>query len=217
MIGCRKVKRLLVDYLEGTLSSKDKVLIEEHLRACPDCAKEAEFLSRTLKLVRLRSYKEPPEEFWAQYLPNLKKRIEEVPTVKSLPRLRWRPVPAPLEPSVGRRHLDVVLTRLRFLTRPAFAVTTLTVLVLLAIVIVNFVRQPQGDRIVTIPVVAVGQDLKNVPSEVLVEEAINHLPDLGSLAFELCDLSEILWVMLPEHMTIEIESLNLEEIPDVFI
>lgn len=112
MISCRKVKRWMIDYLEGTLSEKEKVLVDEHLSKCSQCAQEVEVLVKTQKLVRLKTRKEMPEGFWAHYLPRLRRRLEEKP----LSRLEWRPV-------------------------PTLALATATVLVLL-VVTVNLFRTP---------------------------------------------------------------------------
>lgn len=113
MISCRKVKKWMVDYLEGTLSEKEKVLFDEHLSKCSRCAQEVEALVKTQKLVRLKATEEMPEGFWTHYLPGLRRRLEEKP----LPRLAWRPVPA------------VVLA-------------TATVLVLLVVVAISLLRTP---------------------------------------------------------------------------
>ena len=90
MISCRKIKKWMVDYLEGTLSEEKKFLFEEHLAKCSRCAQEVEALVKTQKLVRLKARKEMPEGFWVHYLPRLRRRLEEKP----LPRLAWRSVPA---------------------------------------------------------------------------------------------------------------------------
>ncbi|MBU4128752.1 zf-HC2 domain-containing protein [bacterium] len=74
MISCRKVKRWMIDYLEGTLSKKKKVLFKKHLSKCSRCAQEVEALVKTQRLVRLKAREEMPEGFWAHYLPRLKRR-----------------------------------------------------------------------------------------------------------------------------------------------
>ncbi|MBU4310403.1 zf-HC2 domain-containing protein [bacterium] len=116
MISCRKVKRWMIDYLEGTLSKKKKVLFKKHLSKCSRCAQEVEALVKTQRLVRLKAREEMPEGFWAHYLPRLKRRLEEKP----LPRLEWRPV-------------------------PTLALTTATALVLLIVVAVSLLRIPGLD------------------------------------------------------------------------
>jgi anti-sigma factor RsiW len=79
----------MIDYLEGTLSEKKKVLFKEHLMKCSQCAKEVEALARTQRLMKLKAKEEMVEGFWTHYLPRLRRRLEEKP----LPRLEWRPVP----------------------------------------------------------------------------------------------------------------------------
>lgn len=116
MISCRKVKRWMIDYLEGTLSGKKKVLFEEHLAKCSRCAREVKALVETQRLVRLKAREEMPEEFWTHYLPRLKRRLEERP----LPKLVWR-------------------------SAPVLALATTTVLVLLVVVAISLFRTPGLD------------------------------------------------------------------------
>ncbi len=113
MISCRKVKRWMIDYLEGSLPEKKKVLFEEHLSKCSQCAQEIEALVKTQKLVRLKVREEMPQGFWARYLPRLRRRLEEKP----LPRLVWRPV-------------------------PTLVLATVTALVLLVVVAISLFRTP---------------------------------------------------------------------------
>ena len=116
MISCRKIKRWVIDYLEGSLCEEKKFLFEEHLAKCFRCAQEVEALVKTQKLVRLKTREEMSEGFWAHYLPRLRRRLEERP----LPRLEWRPV-------------------------PTLALTTATALVLLIVVAVSLFRIPDLD------------------------------------------------------------------------
>jgi len=113
MISCRRVERWTVDYLEGVLPEKKKVLFEEHLAKCSRCAQEVEALAKTQKLVRLKAREEMPETFWTYYLPRLKRRLEEKP----LSRMRWRTV-------------------------PSLALATATALVLLVVVAVSLFKTP---------------------------------------------------------------------------
>ena len=113
MVSCRKIKRWVIDYLEGSLSEEKKFLFVEHLAKCSRCAQEVGVLVKTQKLVRLKAREEMPEGFWAHYLPRLRRRLEEKP----LPKIRWRPVPA------------VVLA-------------TATALVLLVVVAISLLRTP---------------------------------------------------------------------------
>ncbi|KKK93560.1 hypothetical protein LCGC14_2691650 [marine sediment metagenome] len=116
MISCRKVKRWMIDYLEGTLSEKKKVLFDKHLSKCSQCAQEVEALVKTQKLMRLKARKEMPEGFWTHYLSKLKKRLEE----KLPQKLAWRPA-------------------------PALALFTVTALVLLVVVAISLLRTPGLD------------------------------------------------------------------------
>lgn len=112
MIGCGKVKRWTVDYLEGVLPKKKKVLFKEHLVKCSPCAREVETLVKTQRLVSLKAKEEMPEEFWAHYLPRLKRSLQEKP----LPRLKWRPAPALAFATITALALLVVVATSLFRT-----------------------------------------------------------------------------------------------------
>lgn len=136
MIGCRKVKRWTIDYLEGSLPEKKRVLFEEHLSKCSPCVQEVEALVKTQRLVRLKAREEMPEEFWTHYLPRLKRRLEEKP----LPRLGWRPA-------------------------PTLTVATVTTLVLLVVVAISLFRTP-GLNLESLPRKALIKEVMASNSEV---------------------------------------------------
>jgi Putative zinc-finger len=48
---CRKVRGLLSEYIDNSLSSEDKSFIELHLQTCDDCSKELESLRVTVQLL----------------------------------------------------------------------------------------------------------------------------------------------------------------------
>jgi hypothetical protein len=48
---CRKVRGLLSEYIDNSISSEDKSFIELHLQTCDDCSKELESLRVTVQLL----------------------------------------------------------------------------------------------------------------------------------------------------------------------
>jgi anti-sigma factor RsiW len=48
-IVCRQAVELVTDYLEGTLSRRDRRRFEAHLRACRDCAGYLEQIRTTIR------------------------------------------------------------------------------------------------------------------------------------------------------------------------
>ena len=51
-IGCKQVSDFSVDYLEGTLSSDDKLHFKAHLAACPECVSYFETYKKTPGVTR---------------------------------------------------------------------------------------------------------------------------------------------------------------------
>jgi anti-sigma factor RsiW len=48
---CQQAVELVTDYLEGSLSRRDRRRFEAHLRACPNCTAYVEQIRMTIKLV----------------------------------------------------------------------------------------------------------------------------------------------------------------------
>jgi anti-sigma factor RsiW len=49
-IVCQEAVELVTDYLEGSLSRRDRRRFERHLRACPNCAAYLEQIKMTIEL-----------------------------------------------------------------------------------------------------------------------------------------------------------------------
>jgi anti-sigma factor RsiW len=49
-IVCQQAVELVTDYLEGTLSRRDRRRFEAHLRACPNCSAYLEQIRTTIAL-----------------------------------------------------------------------------------------------------------------------------------------------------------------------
>jgi anti-sigma factor RsiW len=47
---CQQAVELVTDYLEGSLSRRDRRRFEAHLRACPNCTAYVEQIRMTIKL-----------------------------------------------------------------------------------------------------------------------------------------------------------------------
>jgi anti-sigma factor RsiW len=47
---CRQAVALVTDYLEGTLSARDRRRFERHLRGCPNCSAYLEQIRATIAL-----------------------------------------------------------------------------------------------------------------------------------------------------------------------
>ncbi len=90
-MDCPAVKNLLIEFLEGELSGRDKSDIEEHLKDCLSCRQEQEMLSASWQM--LGSYRAP--KLKDDFTPSLMRRIHseqsEIIKVKyTLPRFIFR-------------------------------------------------------------------------------------------------------------------------------
>jgi predicted anti-sigma-YlaC factor YlaD len=74
---CRNAGRLLIDYIEDTLPEKVRRGVFSHLEVCSACRKEADAVKRLLGVIADRKLPRRPEQFWENYVPGLRKRMEE--------------------------------------------------------------------------------------------------------------------------------------------
>jgi aspartate dehydrogenase len=74
---CKKVQKLLSDYLDGEVKEREKELLEAHLSECPHCRKELESYKKTEELIKLKVKEEPAPEFWEGCWPEFKAKLEK--------------------------------------------------------------------------------------------------------------------------------------------
>ena len=74
---CHSIQRCLSDYIDYTLSSRQTMIVAQHLRFCRDCQLELESLRRTEALLRLHVPPQPPEGYYDQFGEQLQQIIEK--------------------------------------------------------------------------------------------------------------------------------------------
>ena len=72
---CRKIQKLLPEYLEGDLSPHQLMIVENHIQVCDDCRKEFQALSKTIQMASSLQVEYPPPELWEAFIPMLHRRI----------------------------------------------------------------------------------------------------------------------------------------------
>jgi hypothetical protein len=91
MIPCRDYEPLFIESFYNEISTENQKRLEEHLKECQKCAAEFSNMKATLNVMDRHVKKEPPEEFWANFLPNLEKRLEKEESRKLEPKIiSWR-------------------------------------------------------------------------------------------------------------------------------
>ena len=73
---CRSIQRRLSDYIDYTLSTRQIIIVGQHLRFCRDCQLELESLKRTEALLRVHVPPQPPEGYYDQFGEQLQRLIE---------------------------------------------------------------------------------------------------------------------------------------------
>ncbi len=73
---CKRARKMLLDYVNGTLEPEDNHLVQEHTTGCDLCHRELDTLSKILKIIDNAKVEYPPASVWENFLPDLHKRIE---------------------------------------------------------------------------------------------------------------------------------------------
>ena len=115
---CRKVRGMLSEYIDNSLDSENKSLVERHLQACEACSKELESLRMTVRLLGRVSQSPVPRSFTLP-VPEPRQEGVFVPSGLRLPR-----------PATAVAAIAVGPTSLRWL-RPATAIVAVALVVLL--------------------------------------------------------------------------------------
>jgi hypothetical protein len=135
-IACRRVRNALSEYIDGRLTSEERETVEHHLEKCAACAQELESLRSTVEMLHQVPDVALPRSFVL--------REAEVEREAPAPQRRggWlRPVPAMAMSHVGSEGLSIFdPQRLRWL-RPATALATAALVVLLMVDFLGAVPQ----------------------------------------------------------------------------
>ena len=92
---CRKVKKLLPDYIGDELPTKERRRIERHLDGCPNCKDALKILEELWRGIAHQPLPPKGEEFWQEFTRNVMMEIRgkhPIPTErkKTLPLPGWR-------------------------------------------------------------------------------------------------------------------------------
>ena len=86
---CKSAEQLLLDYIEGTLSSGQMDRLELHLASCSHCQQELQAFEKTIHLASSLPIKYPSPEAWENFWPRLQAKIEQNPPVEKDRILLW--------------------------------------------------------------------------------------------------------------------------------
>lgn len=76
-MDCKKISFLLVDFYEDVLDTKEKKLVEEHLESCFKCRLKLGEIQKAFEILEKEKTEVPPDIFWTNFLPEVRKRIED--------------------------------------------------------------------------------------------------------------------------------------------
>ena len=107
---CRKLRRILHEYIDGRLSERKARLVEEHIRDCSGCAAEIDSLKEMRSLLRTAGEVKMPDAYWDTYWDRLEKRLPDEPVQVTLTSRMWRAIAASLQqPAVLGRVVVYIL------------------------------------------------------------------------------------------------------------
>lgn len=73
---CERALKRLAEYVEGLMKPSEAAKLEEHLRACPRCAREERALREAIRLASSLEVEYPPERRWEEVLRGIHLRVE---------------------------------------------------------------------------------------------------------------------------------------------
>lgn len=74
---CKKVQKLIPEYLEDTLTESKSMLVDEHLHNCDACRRELRAIEKTIRLASNMQVEYPQPELWENFVPILHARIAQ--------------------------------------------------------------------------------------------------------------------------------------------
>ncbi len=77
-MSCKKFRILLSVYLDQEITKDEEKKLLEHLKTCPDCARELEYLKEIKKVLLLKERKEPQEFFETRLLARIKNKGKQL-------------------------------------------------------------------------------------------------------------------------------------------
>jgi len=77
-VRCWKIKKKILDYIDGNINETDFLVIQKHLSECDSCRREFESYNRLFGLMgNIHKIDYPPESVWKNFLSDLHTRIEK--------------------------------------------------------------------------------------------------------------------------------------------
>ena len=76
-MGCRRIKKLLIDYAAGELREKDVLAVKKHLESCDSCRGEYEKTQAVVELLKEDTIEEPFQISTESYTRNVVDRVPE--------------------------------------------------------------------------------------------------------------------------------------------
>lgn len=78
IVKCRKVKKMILDYIDGNVSNAESTFIRQHISECDSCRREFESYSKLFDLIdNVSKIDYPPESVWKNFVSDLHTRIEK--------------------------------------------------------------------------------------------------------------------------------------------
>ncbi len=89
----KEIKNLLGAYVDGELQDLIKKEVEEHLKICPECIEEIEFLRALHYRIKKEKIPFPSDSYWDNFPKRVMKRLHEKRTIgffsAKVPRIKW--------------------------------------------------------------------------------------------------------------------------------
>lgn len=94
-MDCRKVERLLSDYLNNSLKDRYMDKIKQHLAQCERCTDTFNAMKKIDNLLKLKIKEKPHKEYWQNYWTKLEDRLDNNTTPQQVKNTRLLNPPLP--------------------------------------------------------------------------------------------------------------------------
>lgn len=72
---CWRIRKKILDYIDGNLTEKESLTLEQHITKCDHCRQEIEMFSKLTRFIHRVNY--PPASVWDNFLSDLHTRIKK--------------------------------------------------------------------------------------------------------------------------------------------
>jgi Putative zinc-finger len=92
-MNCRKIKKLIPNYLLEELSEIEAKLMEQHLKTCPECTEAIKTTKKVFHTISKSQPSLPPEYYFERFTPRIMEKLKHKPKQEIVKNKWWKQSP----------------------------------------------------------------------------------------------------------------------------